>query len=299
MFSKILQKTLFAVACGLMLQPVFRLDNLTAAGKSNSGKGQTEMKLTVACASIPVTRDISSNIKTIQRAIDYAVEHRADILLTPEGSLSGYTPEFDQKEVNKGLEQILKKASDKGLALALGTCFIEPADKKCYNQIRFYDKGGNFLGFHSKTLTCGNWDNPPKGEINDYEVQPLRTYTLDGITIGGLICNDMWGNPECTPMPDTHLSQQLSKMDAKIIFHAVNGGRNGGDWSREVYWPYHETNLRMRAKAGRIWIATADNCHPTNIPCSAPTGVVGPDGNWAVKAPSQGENIVVFTIELD
>ena len=101
MFRRTLRKIVYAVTCCLMLQPVFRLENLTAAGKSISGKGQTKMKLTVACASIPVTRDIASNIKTIHRAIDYAVENKADILLTPEGSLSGYTPKFDQKKVNK------------------------------------------------------------------------------------------------------------------------------------------------------------------------------------------------------
>ena len=256
-------------------------------------------RLRVATAQISVTRDIALNVKTINRAIDVAIAEKADILLTPEGSLSGYTPQFDQSQVEGALKKIVAKASSSGLALALGTCFVEADDGKCYNQIRFYDGDGTFRGFHNKILRCGTMTHPSKGEIKHFAARPLRTFQLKGITVGGLICNDMWANPQCTPMPDPHLSQKLSEMGARIIFQAINGGRNGSDWSRNVYWPFHETNLRLRARTGKLWIVTADNCHPTNIPCSAPSGVLKPDGQWAVQAPKQGEHIVTYTIELD
>jgi predicted amidohydrolase len=241
-------------------------------------------------AQIPVTLDIAANVKAITRAIDRAVADRAEVLLTPEGSLSGYTHQFDQRQVEESLRRIVARASASRLALALGTCFVEPDDGKCYNQIRFYAADGTFLGFHPKTLRCGSMTEPPTGEIEHYAVRPLRTYQLKGVTVGGLICNDMWANPQCTPMPDPHLSQKLSGMGAKIIFQAINGGRDGSAWSRDVYWPFHETNLR---------IVTADNCAPVNIPCSAPSGVLKPDGQWAAQAPHQGEHVVTYTIELD
>ena len=178
------------------------------------------------------------------------------------------------------------------------TCYVEPDDQKCYNEIRFYDDRGRFLGFHTKTLLCGSLTDPPKGEINSYSTRPLRTFEIKGIKIGGLICNDMWGNPQCTPMPDPHLSQQLSKLGARVIFLAINGGRNGSDWSEQVNWPFHETNMRMRAVAGKLWVVSADNCYPTSVPCSAPSGVLRPDGTWAAKANREGEQVVVHTIRL-
>ncbi len=266
--------------------------------------------LRVAVAQIPVTLDIAANTATIGRAIDRAIGEKADILLTPEGSLSGYTHRFDQARVEQAIDSLVEKAAAGGLALALGTCFVEPGVEpngetnaetnvgQCYNQIRFYDTDGTLLGFHSKTLTCGSMSDPPKGEINHYAVAPLRTFSIKGVTVGGLICNDMWANPSCTPQPDTHLSQQLADMGASVVFHAVNGGRDGGQWSRDVYWPFHETNLRIRARAGKLWIVTADNCSPTNIPCSAPSGVLNPDGNWAVQLPDTGEQVTVYTIRL-
>ena len=217
-------------------------DGATAESKST---------LNVATAQLPVTRDIDANAAAIHRALDTAIEAGADVLLTPEGSLSGYTPEFDQGKVEVELAKILERARTAKLALALGTCFVEPDDGQVYNEIRFYDKQGQLLGFHTKTLLCSSLSDPPRGEIEHYGTRSLRTFELEGIRVGGLICNDMWGNPQCTSMPDPHLSQQLSEKGAQVLFVAINGGRNGGDWSREVYWHYHETNMRMRASAGK------------------------------------------------
>lgn len=254
------------------------------------------MNIKVSGAQVPVVEDIDANVKTIERAIEYAVSEESDILLTPEGSLSGYTHKFDVSSVKEALEYITEKARIAKLGLALGTCFVE-SDGKCYNQIRFYTPDGKYLGFHSKILTCGSMDDPPQGEINYYSVQPLRTYDFSGIRVGGLICNDLWANPCCTPIPDPHLTQQLSKMGAKIIFHSVNGGRNGGEWS-DVAWHYHESNLRMRANAGKIWIVTVDNCYPMELRCSAPSGVINPQGNWVCRTEPKGEQFFSYTLSV-
>jgi predicted amidohydrolase len=256
-----------------------------------------EMKIRVSGAQIPVTRDIELNVRNIERAIDYAISENSGILLTPEGSLSGYTHEFDARAAEAALDYVTQKAQEANLGLALGTCFVEPQDMKCYNQIRFYKPDGEYLGFHSKTLTCGSMTEPPRGEINHYAINPLKTFDYNGILVGGLICNDLWANPECTPVPDPHLTQQLSKMGARIIFHAVNGGRSASEWS-DVAWRYHESNLRMRARAGSLWIVTVDNCHPINIRCSSPSGVINPQGEWVCRTEPKGEQFFSYTIEI-
>jgi predicted amidohydrolase len=256
------------------------------------------MNLRVAGAQIAVVQDIAANVQTIYRAIDFAGAERADVLLTPEGSLSGYTPFFDRQAVIRGLDAVTARARHAGVGLALGTCFVEDADGRTYNQIRFYAPDGAYLGFHSKTLTCGTLADAPKGEIEHYAVAPLRTFELRGVHVGGLICNDLWANPGCTPQPDVHLSQQLARLGAQVIFHAVNGGRDGSDWAQRVVWPYHESNLRMRAQAGQVWIVTVDNAYPPTMPCSAPSGVIFPQGAWAKQVPARGEQFFVCTIEL-
>jgi predicted amidohydrolase len=264
------------------------------------GLGQVkeeEVEIRVAGAQLAVTLDVASNVAAIVRAIDYAAGEEADILLTPEGSLSGYTHQFDPQEVQEGLRLVLEAARAAGVGLALGTCFVEADDGQCYNQIRFYGPRGTFLGCHTKTLRCGTVTGPPEGEIDHYAVRPLRTYTFKGVQIGALICNDLWANPECTPMPDPHLSQQLSRMGAQVIFHAVNGGRDGSEWS-EIAWQYHNANLRMRARAGKLWIVTVDSAYPLALRCSAPSGVLDRRGEWVCHAPVQGEHFFVQTIDL-
>ncbi|MFQ5809409.1 MAG: hypothetical protein ACE5JM_07310, partial [Armatimonadota bacterium] len=145
---------------------------------------------------------------------------------------------------------------------------------------------------------CGSLDDPKKGEVNRFEGSPLRTFRFGAVEIGRLICNDVWANPLCTPMPDPHLTQKLSRMGARIIFHAANGGsRDGSEWS-EMVRGFHEANLRMRARGGRLWIVTVDNCDPADLPCSAPSGVISPEGEWVLKAEPQGEQLFAHTIEV-
>ena len=68
------------------------------------------MKLRVAGAQIPVTEDVTENETAIGRAIRFAAKENADILLTPEGSLSGYTANFNAEVVADALERVTAKS---------------------------------------------------------------------------------------------------------------------------------------------------------------------------------------------
>src|SRR5947207_2738530 len=118
------------------------------------------MMLRIAGAQIRVTNDVEANAAAISQAIDFARDEKADILLTPEGSLSGYAHQFDARHVDDALCRVTAKAKSANVGLALGTCFVEPDDGQCYNQIRFYEPGGNYLGFHSKILRTGSLTHP-------------------------------------------------------------------------------------------------------------------------------------------
>jgi predicted amidohydrolase len=255
------------------------------------------MKLRVAGIQMEVGSDIERNSATISEAIRQAASVGANILLTPEGALSGYTPKFDVAVATAELSRVTALAREHHIGLALGTCFKE-SDGLIYDQLRFYTADGSYLGFHSKILKGGSMTDPTEGEVNDYASSELRVFSFGEIPIGGLVCNDMWANPASTPMVDPHLSQQLAAKGVRIIFHAVNGGRDGSAWAQDVIWRFHESNLRLRAAAGKVWIVTVDNCSPISVPCSAPGGVIDPNGNWVCRTEVQGESFFVQTIEL-
>ena len=250
----------------------------------------------VAGIQMPVTRNIAANVAHIEDAIRWASGESADILLTPEGSLSGYTHEFDADQARAALEQVTASARERVLGLALGACFVED-DGATYNQLRFYAPDGCYLGFHSKTLPTGSMSAAPNGELEHYAIAPLRTFQFERWKVGGLICNDLWANPTCTPMPDVHLTRLLAGEGARVIFHEVNGGRSRDDWS-DVNWQFHSSNLRMRARASGVWIVTVDSCEPVDVRCSAPSGVIDPRGDWRCRTRDTGIDHFVMDIPL-
>lgn len=258
-----------------------------------------KVKLRVAGAQIAVVRDVRKNVESISRAIEYAAREKAEVLVTPEGSLSGYFTDFDAEATAKAIDEVVRKAREAKVALVLGTCF-QDSDGRRYDAQRFYDRDGTYLGFHAKILLCRRVSDPKsKGEIDFFQTRPLGTLALGGLTVGGLICNDMWANPEFTPMDDPHLAQQLSKKGARVIFHSVNAGLAEGD-DLALNRAYHESNLRIRARGGRVWIVTVDAADPAGKRASnAPSGVIGPDGKWVVKTEPKGEQFFTETIEVD
>ena len=250
----------------------------------------------VTLAQLPVSnKDIRKNLTEIKDALKQASEEKADILLTPEGALSGYTHLFDHIMLEEALTELTAYAKEHNVGLALGTCRNE-GDGACYNQLRFYSKKGRFLGFHAKTLLCGT-GNPPQGEINCYGTKPLRTFSFDSLLIGGLICNDLWANPGCTPMPDFHLTKQLSELGVKIIFHAVNGGRDASDFSQKLVKQFHEVHVLLKSHSDNVIICTVDNASPENIGVSSIGGVAVPGGKWLYKLPDIGRQ--VYTVKID
>ncbi len=221
------------------------------------------------------------------------------MLVTPEGSLSGYTHEFDDAALSRALLEMLNRARQGHLALALGTCFEEPADHEPYDEVRLYDQNGAYLGFHAKILLCRKVAEPSaKGEIDFFKTKPIRTFQLNGLTVGALVCNDMWANPEWTPQDDPHLLQQLSRLGARVVFLAVNSGQSEGK-ELSLVRQYHEANLRLRARTARVWIVLADAADPRGeLSSQAPSGIVDPDGKWVVMANPKGEQMFSYTIDL-
>ncbi len=243
--------------------------------------------LTVAIAAVPVVREVTANVIAIERAIDFASNAGADILLTPEGSLSGYYDGFDAIEVADALRHVTAKAREAKLGLALGTCF-EEADGQRYNQLRFYDESGELLGFHAKILLCKRTREPELlGESDQFATAPLMSFQLKGITVGGLICNDMWANPEWTPGADPFLARQLAHLGAKVIFLAINSGVGEGE-ELALNRSFHEVNMRLRARASGVWIVAADAADPHGkLQSNAPSGIIGPNGDWVHRASSE------------
>jgi predicted amidohydrolase len=249
-------------------------------------------QLRIAGLQMVVTLDVSENEARIESGLQRAAEDGAGWLLTPEGSLSGYTADFEGKEVQEAAARLSGRARDLGVGLALGTCYREAADdgKYCYNQVRLYAPGGEYLGYHGKILRCSPLEHPGTGEMLDYVEGVLRTYEWNGFRFGVLICNDLWATPSYTTMPNPYLPWKLKQMGAEFILHAIN---SGGD---QKLRPFHESSTELWARALSLPIVQVNAARGDGSSVNASSGAVDASGNRYVRADRRGEQYFVCDV---
>jgi len=250
-------------------------------------------KIVVAGVQMHTTGSIGQHKETLIEYIKKAASEGAEILITPEGALSGYHPNFDQGELQEALSEVLEVAKDAKIGLFLGTCFYEKVHENeiCYNQVRVYNADGVFLGKHSKILLCSPVDSPGTGEMHDYGQGSLTVIDWEGVDIGILICNDLWATPGYTTIPNPYLPLKLKQMGADVIFHSINSGSN------QRYKNFHESSVELWAFSLEIPILEV-NAVIGQEPTNARSGLINRHGERAIIAPETGEHLFLCEIEF-
>ena len=267
------------------------------------------------------SKDVQANESAVHRAIDQAAGVKADFLLTPEGSLSGYYPYFNRLVVADAVERLAQHAKASHVGLLLGTCYKEMEEdgpratlkrlgvsaephEYCYDQVRVYAPSGEYLGAYSKILLCSPLYHPGTGEMRDYVAGTLRTFSWDGLCFGALICNDLWATPGYTTTPNPYLAWHLRMMGAQIIFHAVNTARpDRAPLSQEemsmsvLYRSYQESNQILWAGMLNIPIVTT-NANDGTTPSNCRAGVIDQAGERSCMAHDVGEQFFSCKISI-
>ena len=264
---------------------------LTMGQVATQNKEQTSV-VVLTGLQMNVTNDINKNKEQILLGIRKAAQEKASFLVTPEGSLSGYTSNFNQGEVSVALEEIKALAAELKVGLMLGTCFKElQKDREfCYNQVRVYTPEGNFLGAYSKILRCSSIDIPGTGEMIEYAEGELRTFDWNGLRFGILICNDLWATPGYTTMPNPYLPWKLKQMGAQFIIHCINSG------TAQKYRPFHESSAELWALSLQIPILEVNAAQEKEI-INAQSGLIDANGERSLRVPDSG--VQSFTIEIE
>jgi len=268
------------------------LSNLFFSRELASQTKTKENMMKISGFQMNVTNDIKKNKTLILEGISYATKEGAEFLVTPEGSLSGYTDKFSQEKVSEALKEIIAKAAEKKIGLFLGTCFKEKVNdaEYCYNQVRVYTPDGNYLGAHSKILRCSRLDLPGSGEMTSYVEGALRTFDWKGIRFGILICNDLWATPGYTTMPNPYLPWRLSQMGAQIIVHCINSGTG------QRYRNFHESSAELWAIALKIPILEVNAAQESEM-INAQSGLIEANGERTLRVPDSGNQL--FTVPLN
>jgi predicted amidohydrolase len=259
-------------------------------GQPVSGSEKTIPEIRLAGLQMLVGSDISRNKEQILQGISEAAREGAAFLVTPEGSLSGYTSNFNQEELSGALEEVRATAQKMKVGLMLGTCFKEVIKGKefCFNQVLVYTPEGQNLGVYSKILRCSGLDVPGTGEMAEYAEGTLRTFEWEGCRFGILICNDLWATPGYTTMPNPYLPWKLQQMGAQFIVHCINSG------TAQKYRPFHESSAELWALSLHIPIMEVNAAQEDRI--NAQSGLIDAQGIRKMRVPDTGSQF--FTVTL-
>lgn len=240
---------------------------------------------------MPVSNNIEANKKLIIDGIRRASDAGSSFLVTPEGSLSGYTSTFDQENVERALKEIVDEAASGKLGLLLGTCYKRKEGDKvfCYNQVRVYSPEGSFLGAYSKILRCSPLDHPGTGEMVEYAEGTLRTFSWKGYNFGILVCNDLWATPGYTTMPNPYLAWKLKQMGAQFIIHCINSGSN------QKYRTFHESSAELWALSVHLPVMEVNAAQGNEI-INARSGLINEAGERVTIVPDSGLQFFTVTI---
>lgn len=253
----------------------------------------------LAGAQIPVTPDLDFNYREISQAIEWAGKNNVDYLLTPEGALSGYGNVIrSNEERNKLLyleQQLIEESSYYNINLCLGTIYWseELRGDLRRNQIRFYDKQGNFCGAVNKQMLIP-MDTVIPGETFDI-------IDVDNKKVTGLICNDMWGEYKNKTIATSSM-RFFSANNVEILFHATNGPKGdvlGDIIKQKRLYDWCESNLYMQSLFG-IPIVTVDSTttlsgEPIDNYTSSPSGILS-NGEWLVQCPPNKKHYFKYEI---
>ncbi|MCE5198924.1 MAG: carbon-nitrogen hydrolase family protein [Armatimonadota bacterium] len=207
-------------------------------------------RIKVAAYQMPVTSDQRSNFSKIKNGIKQAADGGAAIIALPECALSGYPPLHHKSisDINIDLiadlnQQICDCAKENGMWVVLGTILTSP--NGLTNSALVISSTGEVAGRYDKLhLMPGDKDFFTPGSN-------ARTFNINGIDFGALICYDVR-----FPEPFKYLRDQGAK------FTIVSLNACGSDtWKA----PVMEGAIRTRAAENSCFIIAANAAGPLQM----------------------------------
>jgi predicted amidohydrolase len=216
-----------------------------------------------------------------------AGRRKAQFLVTPEMILTGYHGAFDQRRRDALVAgRIAPACRAAKVCLILGAGSYRDvrgrSSRRPFIQATVIGPDGVIRGAYSKTVPTGGdltWCRG--GNLRD-----LKPFVVSGLRFGVTICNDFWCTPGFTTMPDPHLAARWAARGARVIFHLINSGHG------RSYLDFHTTRMEERGRLAGVWVVSANAISSPGRAVNAPSGILGPDGRWRVRAKLQGERLV-------
>jgi predicted amidohydrolase len=242
-----------------------------------------------------VPRDdvVSRMLGLLERAIDA----KADLVVYPEMALTTYfckklRDDFDQffeREIPpKALAALLQRAKQAGIAVQIGFC--EKADGKYFNSSLLVDKDGASRGVYRKIHLPGAAKDDGVAKVFELRYfehgdRGFEVHTAAGARIGMAICQDR-------RFPETY--RVLALKGAEIITIGYNTPVSS------MAMEHSELCMRGGAYANNCYvIGVAKAGVEDGMELIGGTCIIAPTGQVLARAVSNGDELVVATLDFD
>ncbi|MEW5869265.1 MAG: carbon-nitrogen hydrolase family protein [Chloroflexota bacterium] len=237
------------------------------------------MHLTALIAQFPVSLAIQRNLASLLAILEQA--RPGELLLTPEGSLSGYCDDLtfldglQMDELQDALAQLQQAARQRQVFLWVGACLYE--DQRWYNTACGFTPQGERLVYRKTNLaTHERGVFTPGDELPVYRLStPAGEFCLGVQLCRELKFPEQWG--------------WLARQGAQVILHLNNAT---GSSHEQPVWRSH---LVSRAAENQRYVLSA-NCAADQQ--KSPTLAVAPSGQVLCEIVSPGLEIARQELDL-
>ncbi|GLQ54717.1 carbon-nitrogen hydrolase family protein [Devosia nitrariae] len=214
---------------------------------------------TIAAAQSTITPDIAENGRHIRMLIDQAAQAGADLVLFPEGALSGYAKSqirtwsgFDWPLLRRELDLICAQCAESGIYAVIGSAHPLGETNRPHNSLYIIsDKGVLETRYDKRRLShteVTGWYTPG--------FEPV-TFEIAGFRFGLAVCIEM-------QFPELFMEYEALGVDC-VLFSSYGLGLAGN------------VLIQAHATSNCLWFGVSV---PATEAAAGASGIVGPDGQW-------------------
>ncbi|GAB5404942.1 MAG: carbon-nitrogen hydrolase family protein [Aureliella sp.] len=244
-------------------------------------------KLTIALANARIGTSPADSLAIAIEMIGEAASKGAQIVCFPESYVPGYrcsAPDFarDSSFLEAAWEAIDSAAAHAKIAVIMGTEREE--GEQLLISTRVTAPSGACLGFQDKVQL------DPSEESIYSPGQERRTFEIDGLTFGIVICHEGWRYPETVRAAARQGAQIVFHPHTEIIEDPAFVAPGYGDPNNS----FHEKAVLCRAAENHCFFATVNNALPGATTTAA---VANPDGTLLAYHPHGQHGLLIAEID--
>ncbi len=209
--------------------------------------------------------DVDANLEVMVEAIAEAASDNIELLVFPEGFLTGYyLPDLRPAlvpDTRSAVNKLCAAAVKHEIAVVFG--LLESARGQCFNSAIAIGQDGKVVDRYVKRALFGEWERESFANGKSFTL-----FEYLGFRIGMLICYDV-------EFPELVRELTLNGANLIVVPTAL----------MEPYTPIAEYLIPTRALENQIFVAYANRCGTENgLSYVGRSAICGPDGNFLAKA---------------